>query len=320
MNTPASFIQSLDHDIHVIDTGFVSDLFDASHLIVSNGRAAFVDTGTNYSVPRLVKALEILGLPPASVDYVILTHVHLDHAGGAGLLMQQLPEAKLVVHPRGARHMIDPTALMEGVRAVYGREIADRDYGELVPVAEHRVIGTSDGMTLDLQGRPLMFAETPGHALHHHCIWDEASRGWFTGDTFGLCYPSLATSHGPNVVPATAPVQFDPPALHRSIARLLAANPEVLYLTHYGAVREPARIAQQLLRQIDAMVAASREHAQAPDRHARLKKAFRDIYVNELRRSGSTLDEATLDKLLATDIELNAQGAGVWLDRQSRKA
>lgn len=320
MNAPASFIQSLDHDIHVIDTGFVRDLFDASHLIVANGRAAFVDTGTNYSVPRLMKALDVLRLDPASVDYVIVTHVHLDHAGGAGLLMQQLPDAKLLVHPRGARHMIDPTALMEGVRAVYGRDIADRDYGELVPIAAERVTATSDGMKIDLGGRTLTFAETPGHALHHHCVWDEASRGWFTGDTFGLCYPALATAQGPHVVPATAPVQFDPPALHRSIERLLAADPEVLYLTHYGAVREPARIARQLLRQIDAMVAASIELARAPDRHARLKKAFRDIYVNELHRSGSTLDEASMDALLATDVELNAQGAGVWLDRQSRKA
>lgn len=320
MNAPASFIQSLDHDIHVIDTGFVRDLFDASHLIVANGRAAFVDTGTNYSVPRLMKALDVLRLEPASVDYVIVTHVHLDHAGGAGLLMQQLPDAKLLVHPRGARHMIDPTALMEGVRAVYGRDIADRDYGELVPIAAERVTATSDGMKIDLGGRTLTFAETPGHALHHHCVWDEASRGWFTGDTFGLCYPALATAQGPHVVPATAPVQFDPPALHRSIERLLAADPEVLYLTHYGAVREPARIARQLLRQIDAMVAASIELARAPDRHARLKKAFRDIYVNELHRSGSTLDEASMDALLATDVELNAQGAGVWLDRQSRKA
>lgn len=320
MNAPASFIQSLDHDIHVIDTGFVRDLFDASHLIVANGRAAFVDTGTNYSVPRLMKALDVLRLEPASVDYVIVTHVHLDHAGGAGLLMQQLPDAKLLVHPRGARHMIDPTALMEGVRAVYGRDIADRDYGELVPIAAERVTATSDGMKIDLGGRTLTFAETPGHALHHHCVWDEASRGWFTGDTFGLCYPALATAQGPHVVPATAPVQFDPPALHRSIERLLAADPEVLYLTHYGAVREPARIARQLLRQIDAMVAASIELARAPDRHARLKKAFRDIYVNELHRSGSTLDESSMDALLATDVELNAQGAGVWLDRQSRKA
>lgn len=317
---PLAPTQSLAHDIHVIDTGFVRELFDASHLIVSNGRGAFVDTGTNNSVPHLLAALDELGIARGNVDYVIVTHVHLDHAGGAGLLMQRLPNAKLVIHPRGARHMIDPSALMDAVRAVYGREIADRDYGELVPVAESRVITTTDGMTIDLAGRPLKFAETPGHALHHHCIWDEASRGWFTGDTLGLCYPALATPRGPHVIPATAPVQFDPQALHASIARLLAAHPQVLYLTHYGAVREPERIAKQLLSQIDAMVEASLALEGVSDRHARLKAAFRDIYVNELRRCGSTLDDAALDALLATDVELNAQGAGVWLDKKKKQA
>src|ERR1044072_5117802 len=145
----------LGHGISVVDTGFVRPRFDASYLMVENGRAAFIDTGPNNAVPRLLAALRAQGLEPDDVDYVIPTHVHLDHAGGAGLLMQQLPKAKLLIHPRGARHMIDPSALMEGVRAVYGKEIADRDYGELVPVPEHRVVTTTDGMVIELGGRSL---------------------------------------------------------------------------------------------------------------------------------------------------------------------
>ena len=129
-----SLYQRLDHGISVVDTGFVRPRFDASFLIVENGRAAFVDTGPNSAVPRLLAALEAHGLERDAVDYVIPTHVHLDHAGGAGLLMRELPQAKLVVHPRGARHLIDPSVLMEGVRAVYGAEVAARDYGELVPI------------------------------------------------------------------------------------------------------------------------------------------------------------------------------------------
>src|SRR5690606_40338286 len=138
-------VQRLDHGISVIDTGFVRTQFDASHLIVENGRAAFVDTGTNHSVPRLLAALAAHDLEPDAVDWVVLPHVHLDHAGGAGLLLEHLPRAKLVVHPRAARHMIDPSALMEGVRAVYGEEVTARDYGELVPVPAERVVTTSDG-------------------------------------------------------------------------------------------------------------------------------------------------------------------------------
>ena len=305
----------MDHGISVIDTGFVRPRFDASYLIVENGRAAFIETGPNSAVPRLLAALEAHGLARDAVDYVIPTHVHLDHAGGAGLLMQELPRAKLVIHPRGARHMIDPSVLMAGVRAVYGEEVAARDYGELVPVAAERVITTTDGMVIELGGRPLRFADTPGHALHHNCIWDEASRGWFTGDTFGIVYPELHTPRGPYIVPATAPVQFDQKALHASVARLLAQRPEFMYLTHYGAVRDAETLAVQFLAQVDAMADAARSLAQAPGRHERLKRAFGDIYIAELRRSGSTKPENYLQEILAMDIELNAQGLGTWLDR-----
>ena len=306
-----SLFQRLDHGITVVDTDFVRPRFDASFLIVENGRAAFIETGPNSAVPHLLAALQAQGLERDAVDYVIPTHVHLDHAGGAGLLMQNLPRAKLVIHPRGARHMIDPSVLMEGVRAVYGAEVAARDYGELVPIPQERVITTNDGMVIELGGRPLRFADTPGHARHHHCIWDEASRGWFTGDTFGIVYPELQ----PYIVPACAPVQFDQDALHESVERLLAQQPEFMYLTHYGAVRDAGKLAVQFLAQVDEMADAARALANAPGRHDKLKRAFSDIYIAELRRSGSTASEEYLRDLLATDIELNAQGLGTWLDR-----
>ena len=310
-----SLFQPLDHGITVIDTGFMRPRFDACFLVVENGRAAFIETGVNSGVPRLLAALEAHGLGRDAVDYVIPTHVHLDHAGGAGLLMQELPSAKLVVHPRGARHLIDPSVLVEGARAVYGAEVVARDYGDLVPVPAERVMTTTDGMVLELGGRPLRFADTPGHARHHNCIWDEVSRGWFTGDTFGIVYPDLHTPRGPYIVPATAPVHFDPTALHETVARLLAQRPEVMYLTHYGAVHDAETLAVQFLAQVDAMADAARALADAPDRHDALKRAFGDIYIAELLRSGSTQSENWLRELLAIDIELNAQGLGTWLDR-----
>jgi glyoxylase-like metal-dependent hydrolase (beta-lactamase superfamily II) len=311
-----SLYQDLGYGVTAVDTGFVRPQFDAAYLVIENGRAAFIDTGPNAAVPRLLAALEAHGLTPEDVEYVIPTHVHLDHAGGAGLLMREAPRAKLVVHPRGARHLIDPAALMQGVRAVYGDEVAARDYGELVPVPAERVMTTADGMMLELAGRPLLFLDTPGHARHHHCIWDERSRGWFTGDTFGIAYPELYTANGPYMAPATAPVQFDIEALHASVKRLLDSDPQRMYLTHYGAVHEVKRCAAQFLAQVDAMAAAAIALAAAPDRHAQLKRAFADIYLAELRRHGSATDEATLRGLLATDIELNAQGLGVWLDKR----
>jgi glyoxylase-like metal-dependent hydrolase (beta-lactamase superfamily II) len=306
----ASHFERLDHGITVVDTDFLRPRFDASYLVIHAGRAAFIDTGPNSAVPRLLGALDQHGLAREAVDWVIPTHVHLDHAGGAGALMRELPNARLAIHPRGARHMIDPTRLLEGVRAVYGAEVAARDYGELVPVPEERVVPTFDEMTLELAGRPLRIIHTPGHAKHHHCVWDELSRGWFTGDTFGIVYPELA----PYIVPATAPVQFEPRALHASVGRLLAARPERMYLTHYGAVGDAAQLSVQLLRQIDAMVAAARELADAPDRHAGLRDACAQIYLSELNPMGSTLTPAAQRRLLELDVELNAQGLGAWLD------
>jgi len=134
------------HGVHVVDTGFVRPHFDAAFLIVENGRGAFIETGTTHSLPRLLEAVEHAGLTRDAVDYVIPTHVHLDHAGGAGALMRELPNAKLVVHPRGVRHMIDPTQLLAGARAVYGDEEVARSYGEVPGVAVERVIATADGI------------------------------------------------------------------------------------------------------------------------------------------------------------------------------
>ncbi len=311
------FVQALPHGIHVIDTGFHRPLFDAAYLIVEQGRAAFVDTGTNFAVPRLLAALNDLGLAPDAVDFVIPTHVHLDHAGGAGLLMQALPAAILLVHPRGARHMVDPQALYQGALAVYGQAVMDREYGQLVPVPAARVRSPQDGETLHLAGRPLLFIDSPGHARHHHCIWDARSAGWFSGDTFGLSYRETDSAAGAWVLPTTSPVQFEPGPLRQSIARLLAQQPQQMYLTHFGAVGDVARLAVLLLAQIDAMVALAEGLRAAPQRHAALKAGLQAQVLAQLQRHGVADAEAAVASL-ALDIELNAQGLAVWLDRETR--
>ncbi len=309
------FVDVLDHGIHVIDTGFHRPRFDAAYLIVEKGRAAFVDTGTNHAVPRLLAALDAAGLRRDAVDYVIATHVHLDHAGGVGLLMQQLPRARLVAHPRGARHLIDPARLIQSATAVYGAEEMERAYGTLVRVAADRVIKTADGMTLELAGRPLLFLDTPGHAMHHHCIWDERSRSFFTGDTFGLSYRELDSARGAWIMPTTTPVQFQPEALRRSVERMLAFSPQRLLLTHYGPVEDVPRLATLFLSQLDEMVALARSLAKAPGRHAALKQGLAAIHLRSLRVHGVTLAEERIRELLALDFELNAQGMAIWLDR-----
>ena len=308
------YLESFGDGVHAVDTGFHRPRFDAAYLVVERGRAAFIDTGTNHAVPRLLAALAELGLAPEDVDYVIPTHVHLDHAGGAGRLMQALPRATMLVHPRGARHMVDPLALYMGAQAVYGAEEMQRSYGTLQPVDASRVRSPADGEVIELAGRPLYFAHTPGHARHHHCIWDEASQGWFTGDTFGLSYREHDTAGGAWILPTSTPVQFEPEPLKQSIERMLQRKPACMYLTHYGRVQDVPRLAGLLFEQINAMVAAARRLHEAPDRHTALKQALGAIYREQLVRHG-VADADTAVALLELDIELNAQGLAVWLDR-----
>lgn len=310
-----SFVEPLPGGVHAIDTGFQRERFDAAYLLVQDGRAAFVDTGTNFGVPRLLAALDALGLARDAVDWVIPTHVHLDHAGGVGLLMQSLPKARLWVHPRGARHMVDPSALWQGALAVYGEDEMRRSYGELVPVPAARVTESADGAVIELAGRPLEAADTPGHAKHHHCLWDEATRGWFTGDTFGLSYREFDSPRGRWIVPTTTPVQFDPEALRASVQRLLARTPACMYLTHYGRVDDVPRLGALLLSLLDELVVLGRSLRDAPDRHEALKRGQLEIFGRSLAAHGCTLGEARIAELLAIDTELNAQGMAVWLDR-----
>ena len=305
------------HGIVSIDTGFTRPRFDASHLVTEGGRAAFVDVGTNHSVPRLLGALDHLGISRAAVDFVILTHVHLDHAGGAGELMRHLPAARLVVHPRGARHMIDPGKLLAGASAVYGADEVERAYGTLVPVDATRVVEAAEGHVVELAGRPLLFLDTPGHARHHACVWDERSRAFFTGDTFGLAYPELATERGAFLVPSTTPVQFEPEALHASIDRMLSYGPEAMFLTHYSRVGDVETRAAELHARIDEHVAIARNAQGAPDRGPRIREGIARAFEVAAAAHGCGLPAADVRALLAADVELNAQGLEVWLDRKA---
>ena len=320
MNTAApplpDFVEALGNGVWCIDTGYHRPRFDAAYLLVDDGRAALFDTGTNPAVPRLLAALDALGLPRDAVDWVIPSHVHLDHAGGAGALMQALPAAQMLLHPRSVRHMVDPTALQQAVLEIYGAETVARDYGTLAPVAAARITATEDGMALRLGQRRLEFAHTPGHALHHHCLWDEASRGWFTGDTFGVSYREFDTARGPWMLLSSTPVQFDPPALRASVQRLLQRQPRWMHLTHFGRIGDVARLGEQVLRAIDRLVELGRATPPGPDRELRLRARLQRQYQDEARAHGCSLGDAAVAEALAMDIRLNAQGLLIWLERQ----
>lgn len=308
-------VEALGAGIFAIDTGYMRPRMDAIHLIVEQGRAALVESGTTHSVPRVLAALQEAGLAPEDVDWLLLTHVHLDHAGGAGALMQVLPNAKLVVHPRGVRHMIDPAKLWAGTVAVYGEAFAREAYGALQPVAAQRVIEACDGLVIELAGRKIEVMDAPGHARHHVCYFDTRSRGWFTGDAFGLSYRETDAGTRAFIVPATTPVQFEPAAMHATIERLMLREPVCMYLTHYSRVTDLSRLAADLHRLIDAFVEIAEATAQVAEdmQLALIRAALEALFRREAAEQGWGLQGNEGVAVLAADLELNAQGLQVWL-------
>jgi hydroxyacylglutathione hydrolase len=306
-----------DHGIHAVDAWYDGrHSHSAIHVVVEGGRAAIIDTGTNHSIPLLLQALPQWGIAPEQMDYVIVTHVHLDHAGGAGAAMRCFPNARLVVHPRGARHMIDPAKLVAGTVGVYGAETTRAIYGDIVPVDAARVIEAGEGATLDLNGRVLRFLDTPGHARHHFGIWDEQSRSIFTGDTFGISYREFDVDGRAFIFPTTTPVQFEPEALHASFDRLMALKPQAAYLTHFTRVDGLERLTADLHRRLDDFVALARQVSGTGEaRHRELMAKLEDYFVKELAAHGCRLGRAEITALLAADFDLNAQGMEVWLDK-----
>ena len=315
---PEATTTHFDGGVIAVDTEYVRPGLDASHLLVAHGRAAFVDTGANNAVPLLLDALAREDLDPADVDYVFLTHIHLDHAGGAGRLMQALPNARLVVHPRGAPHMVDPSKLIAGTEAVYGKEQARAMYGVIEPVAAERVVEADDEARYSFGGRELTALYTEGHAKHHYVLHDPASQGVFTGDSFGLSYREFDTARGPFIFPTTTPIDFDPAAAHVSIDRIMGLEPERVFLTHFSEVRDLERLAADMHSDIDTFKAIALDNAGRDDREQRIADALFDHLAGRLDDHGYRASPDRLESMLRMDVILNAQGLDVWLKRSAK--
>jgi glyoxylase-like metal-dependent hydrolase (beta-lactamase superfamily II) len=309
-------ITSLEYPggIVAIDSGMVRPQMAACYLLETDSALAVVETGNNRSVDRILTVIAQRGRRVEEVSHVIVTHVHLDHAGGAGRLMQRLPNATLVVHPRGARHMLDPSRLEASARAVYGDEEYEAQHGALVPVPEERLLVMEDGGSLQVGGRTLEFKDTPGHARHHFCVWDEFSRGWFSGDTFGISYRELDTSSGPFIFPTTTPIQFDPPALLESMERLMERAPRNMYLTHFGRVQDLPRLAADMRAGVAKFVEWGERFATSERRRERIEAAMMSWLVERARAHGVTYSDASLHEIFGGDVVLNTQGIEFWLD------
>jgi glyoxylase-like metal-dependent hydrolase (beta-lactamase superfamily II) len=236
-------ITKLENYLYQIDVETAGIKNFIASYILKGKQVAMVETGPNSSVPNLLFCLKELNVKPEDVVYIAVSHIHLDHGGGAGTLLKYLPKAKVIVHPRGARHLANPEKLWQQSREVLGN-IAEM-YGKPEPVPEERIIAATDGMTFDIGNNiRLKVVETLGHASHHLSYYEPLSEGIFPGDAAGIYLNEI------DVIVPTTPSPFCLDIALASLDKLISLKPKVLYYSHFGkaynAVEKLQTYAQQL--------------------------------------------------------------------------
>ena len=309
-------VSNIADGISVIDSGYFSKDFAAIYILRQGNEVAIIETGNQYSATNVQKALEMDGLSFSDVAYIIPTHVHLDHAGGAGELMNRCQNAQLIVHPRGARHMIDPSKLIAGAMAVYGEANYKKLYGEIMPIDSSRVIEADDNFILDFEGRELKFIDTPGHARHHFCIWDEMTGSMFTGDTFGVSYREFDKGNEVYIFPSTSPIQFDPEALIKSIEKLITYRPKRVCLTHFSAIDPTNKVVDQLIDGIHFVSSLAKEYASHREAEEIIQDEMMSYFLKGVKKIGNDDLEFCRDRL-KLDVEINTQGLIYWQQKIS---
>lgn len=305
-----------------IDCHYLFPRFAASYLRVEKGRAIFIENNTNLAIPHLLKALENSGISPEGVDYLLVTHAHLDHAGATGQLVKLFPRATVLAHPKAVRVLSDPSRLIKGAKQVYGEEKYQALYGEILPVPSSRIQSLADGEVIEWQGEKIESFYTLGHASHHLCFFDMSSRSIFSGDAFGVSYPDL---QGKNFfhLPSTSPVDFDAEQAIKAIEAIEQRKPERVYLTHFGEVCQVADRARKLksLIQLHEDILFDEELTGIQDEETLQKiilVKLKKLYQIEWEKCGMESNIKTQD-LIQLDLELNAAGLAVAFLRKKRK-
>ncbi len=307
--------RDLGQGISCIDANYGQPGIACFYLLQHHGVCAIIETGTARSVDNLQHCLAQKSISASQIRYIIPTHVHLDHAGGAGAMMALFPAATLLVHPKGAKHLIDPQRLVASSIEVYGQKAFTALYGEVVPVAAHRVQTVEDEFELDLNGRKLHFRHTPGHADHHFCVWDELSNGWFSGDMFGVSYQSMRFARGDFVMASTTPTQFRPEAFLDSVELLKSYSPSRMYVTHFGELTYSDELATLLCKQVQAYPEIARECA---GDSRRLEQRIMDFTLECLAPLDPPGGLQVFRSMIQPDAQLNAQGMAVWFSRMQK--
>ena len=307
--------------VHVVDGHYLGYSGVAGIFWLREGNElAIVDANTSRAIPYLEAALNAAGKALANVRYIFITHVHLDHSGGAAELLRHCPEATVLAHPRALPHLVDPSRLVKSAMATYGEARFRKLYGEVEAIPEDRIQITEDGQEIEWGHRRWKILHTRGHANHHHCLVDSKESVVFTGDSFGIGYRDLQKA-GPWIFPSTSPTNFDPDAAIESVRRIAAMNTERVGLTHFGLHGEVKARAQELesqLLEIRDFLEETDELCAEEELDQRCREWVGGFFERAIA-SRNLRDHELIRARLSIDIDLNAQGIAFEIRRRRRK-
>lgn len=274
----------------MLDLNLLHEPHRLSGFLITGPRPAIIDPGPTHSAEVWLAALAELNIPRDEVAFIIPTHVHLDHGGGTGTLVRALPAAQVLVHPRGAAHIVDPSRLVQGAQTVFEGQV-EQYFGMPETVAEERVTAVEPDSTLDLGGgHKLRFVEATGHARHQFMILDEGTGALFAADEIGMRYEALSTPGHDYLLPTTAPNQFDPAAMKASNRWVRELRPTLIGFGHFG------------INSSDPVEVTERVEAQV--------QAFADLLTK-----ASTIDQSTMQALLLQHVRADMAARGLaWTD------
>ena len=283
--------------------------------VINEDKLTLIETGPSPSVPYIKEGLKKLGHSLDQVKYVIVTHIHLDHAGGAGLLLQDCPNAKLVVHPKGARHLSDPSRLVAGAKLVYGDRFESL-FEPVLPVPEEKLLIKGEGDELEIgPDCKLVFWNSPGHANHHLAILDPVSKGIFTGDTAGIHYEQLAKENIEFHLPSTSPNQFDPDLMRESILRMKEEGFIRAFYGHYGMTENPEAAFDQTLEWLDVFMEEAEAAVKAQETYIELSARLKKQVTKRLRSLGIN-DDHEVYMLIELDLMVGSMGLMDYLSKR----
>ena len=306
--------------IKTIDCQYLKNEFASAYLMIEKDEALFIDNNTNSAIPILLNSMKESNIKNEDIRYLIITHIHLDHAGATSSLIKLFPNATVLAHPKAAPHLISPRRIIEGASAVYGKDNFQKLYGEITEIPESRIRIMQDGETIKFGDRDLKFIFTRGHANHHFVIHDSETNAIFTGDSFGISYPNMKESGSPFLIPSTTPTDFDALEAKISVQKILDTKADYAYLTHFDKWTNMQDGAEQLIEGIEKMEMIIQQLL-SNDFDFEQQKAFTEKKISDYyhqKLNSKNIPNQVLD-FLKEDIMINAMGINFTSNRLKKK-